>query len=92
MKGLRGGAFDVFGYTAERKKERALIDEYFTTVDALLTGLDRDNHALAVEIASIPEHIRGYGHIKEEHLADARKRHDELMALWCAPAVTQAAA
>ena len=51
MKGLRGGAFDIFGYTAERKMERALIDEYFTTVDELLAGLDRDNHALAVEIA-----------------------------------------
>ena len=90
MKGLRGGAFDIFGYTAERRMERALIDEYFTTVDALLAGLDRDNHALAVEIAAIPEHIRGYGHIKEEHLADARKRHGELMAAWRNPRVAQA--
>ena len=92
MKGLRGGAFDIFGYTAERRMERALIDEYFTTVDALLAGLDRDNHALAVEIAAIPEHIRGYGHIKEEHLADARKRHGELMAAWRNPRVAQAVA
>ena len=65
LKGLRGGAFDVFGYTAERKMERQLIDDYFATVDELLAKLDRDNHALAVEIASIPEQIRGYGHIKE---------------------------
>jgi len=92
MKGLRGGAFDVFGYTAERKMERALIDEYFATVDTLLAGLDRNNHALAVEIAAIPEHIRGYGHIKEEHLADARKRRDELMAAWRNPGVARAAA
>jgi indolepyruvate ferredoxin oxidoreductase len=82
MKGLRGGAFDVFGYTTERRMERALIDEYFATVDELLAGLNRDNHALAVEIAAVPEHIRGYGHIKEEHLADARKRREELLAAW----------
>ncbi len=92
MKGLRGGAFDIFGYTAERRMERALIDEYFTTVETLLSGLDRDNHALAVEIAAIPEHIRGYGHIKEEHLADARKRHGELMEAWRNPGVARAAA
>jgi indolepyruvate ferredoxin oxidoreductase len=92
MKGLRGGAFDIFGYTAERKMERALIDEYFTTVDMLLSGLNRDNHAAAVEIASIPEHIRGYGHIKEAHLADARKRQDELMVAWRNPGVARAAA
>jgi indolepyruvate ferredoxin oxidoreductase len=92
MKGLRGGAFDIFGYTAERKMERALIDEYFTTVDTLLAGLDRDNHALAVEIAAIPEHIRGYGHIKERHLADARERQDALLAQWQNPATARAAA
>jgi indolepyruvate ferredoxin oxidoreductase len=92
MKGLRGGAFDIFGYTAERKMERALIDEYFTTVDTLLAGLDRDNHALAVEIAAIPEHIRGYGHIKERHLADARARQDALLTQWRNPATARAAA
>jgi indolepyruvate ferredoxin oxidoreductase len=92
LKGLRGTAFDIFGYTAERKMERALIDEYFATVDELLGKLDHDNHALAVEIATIPEHIRGYGHIKDAHLAKARTRWDELMTLWRAPAVKQAAA
>ena len=92
LRFLRGTALDVFGYTAERKMERALIDEYFATVDELLGKLDRDNHALAVEIATIPEHIRGYGHIKDTHLAKARARWDELMALWRAPVVKQAAA
>jgi len=89
---LRGTAFDIFGYTAERKMERALIGEYFATVEELLAKLDRDNHALAVEIATIPEHIRGYGHIKEAHLAKARARWDELTALWRAPTAAQAAA
>ena len=59
-----------------------MIDEYFTTIDELLSRLDRDNHALAVEIASVPEQIRGYGHIKEGHLVGARKRREELLAAW----------
>jgi indolepyruvate ferredoxin oxidoreductase len=92
FKGLRGTAFDIFGYTAERKMERALIDEYFAAVGELLAKLDHDNHALAVEIATIPEHIRGYGHIKDANLAKARLRWDELIALWRAPAISQAAA
>ena len=64
LKGLRGTAFDIFGRTEERRMERALIGEYEQTVETLLAGLTRDNHALAVEIASLPETIRGYGHIK----------------------------
>jgi indolepyruvate ferredoxin oxidoreductase len=92
LKGLRGSAFDPFGYTAERKTERALIDEYFSMVDELLGRLDRENQALAIDIASVPEHIRGYGHIKDEHLAEARKRQDALLVRWRAPARTPVAA
>jgi indolepyruvate ferredoxin oxidoreductase len=92
FKGLRGGALDVFGYTAERKMERKLIDDYFATVDELLARLDRDNHALAVEIASIPEQIRGYGHIKEANFAKADSRWTELMVAWRNPTAARAAA
>jgi hypothetical protein len=80
LKFLRGTPFDVFGYTEERKTERALIGEYEQAVETLLTGLTRDNHALAVEIASLPESIRGYGHIKATSIAAARKKRDELLA------------
>jgi Pyruvate/2-oxoacid:ferredoxin oxidoreductase gamma subunit len=72
MKGLRGGAFDVFGYTAERKMERALIAEYRQLVEALLPGLTAANHATAVELASLPEYIRGFGHVKEKAVAEYR--------------------
>jgi indolepyruvate ferredoxin oxidoreductase len=82
FKGLRGTAFDVFGYTAERKSERQLIEDYFKRIDELLGKLNLDNVKLAAEIASIPEHIRGYGHVKEKHLARALKQQDELMAQW----------
>jgi indolepyruvate ferredoxin oxidoreductase len=91
LKGLRGMAFDVFGYTEERRTERALIGEYRAAVDELLAGLSADKLALAVEIAKLPEDIRGYGHVKERHLKAARAKWTELMARWRAPAVARAA-
>jgi len=92
LRGLRGGAFDIFGYTAERKQERQLIADYFATIEELLAGLDRDNLALAADIAAIPEQIRGYGHVKEKHYAKAKARWDELLAAWRNPAAVRAAA
>ncbi|OGA68406.1 MAG: indolepyruvate ferredoxin oxidoreductase [Betaproteobacteria bacterium RIFCSPLOWO2_12_FULL_67_28] len=89
FKGLRGGALDLFGHTEERRTERALIAEYEQTVQALLRDLSRDNHALALEIASLPDLIRGYGHIKAKSIADARAKRDALLARW--PAVTAGA-
>jgi indolepyruvate ferredoxin oxidoreductase len=80
LKGLRGTWLDIFGRTEERRMERALITEYEQTVETLLAGLKRDNHALAVEIASLPETIRGYGHIKAASVVVARARRDELLA------------
>ncbi|MED5620580.1 indolepyruvate ferredoxin oxidoreductase family protein [Ideonella sp. BN130291] len=91
MKGLRGTAFDVFGRTEERRTERALIAEYRASIEELLTGLDAANLSLAVEIARIPEDIRGYGHVKARHLASARPKWQQLMVQWRSGAVQQAA-
>lgn len=82
LKGLRGGAFDVFGKTEERRTERQLIVEYRACIDELLQGLNAGNLALAAEIARIPEEIRGYGHVKERHLAAARAKWNGLMVRW----------
>jgi indolepyruvate ferredoxin oxidoreductase len=86
FKGLRGTAFDIFGYTAERKMERALIAEYRNTVGSLLPKLNADNLAQAVAIASIPEDIRGFGHVKERHLKAAKQKESALLASFGAPA------
>ncbi|RZA17758.1 MAG: indolepyruvate ferredoxin oxidoreductase family protein, partial [Lysobacteraceae bacterium] len=92
LRGLRGTPLDVFGYTAERRGERALIGQYEATVASLLDGLDSGNAGLAAEIASIPEQIRGYGHVKEAHLHRAKAREAELLAEWKNPLrVVQAA-
>lgn len=85
LRFLRGGTFDIFGKTEERRMERQLIEDYFKTVDGLLGKLDRGNVDLAAEIASIPEHIRGYGHVKESHLHQAKARETELLAQWNNP-------
>ena len=71
--------------------ERALIGEYEETVQALLQGLTRDTHALAIEIASLPESVRGYGHIKAKSAEAARKLRDQLLARYRAAPVRAAA-
>jgi indolepyruvate ferredoxin oxidoreductase len=71
-KGLRGGTFDIFGYSDERKMERALVPEYREMIVALLPGLNAGNLAQAVALANLPEQIRGFGHVKEQAVAAFR--------------------
>ncbi|MDH1812795.1 indolepyruvate ferredoxin oxidoreductase family protein [Comamonas aquatica] len=85
LKGLRGTPLDLFGRTAERQTERALIVEYRDCITQLLPQLTADKLELAVQIARIPEDIRGYGHVKERHLAAARSKWQGLMQQWQAP-------
>ena len=89
LKGLRGTAFDVFGRTEERQTERALIGQYRAAIDEVLTGLNVANHALALEIAALPEQIRGYGHVKDRNLAAARTRWAALLDQWRNPQKSQ---
>jgi indolepyruvate ferredoxin oxidoreductase len=79
LKFLRGTALDVFGYGKERRLERGLIKEYEATLDRIMAALRPDTIALAAEIASLPEGIRGYGPVKERSIAAARERQAELM-------------
>ena len=79
FKGLRGTPIDPFGYTQERKDERALIKTYEAMVDEMLERLTPENHALTVEIASLPEHIRGYGHVKQRSMAAVSERAAQLL-------------
>ena len=85
LKGLRGTALDPFGYSAERRTERRLVEDYRRIVEELVASLAADRIALAAEIASIPEHIRGYGPVKQRHLALASARQAELVAQWRNP-------
>ena len=80
LKFLRGTPLDPFGYTEERRMERALIGEYERIVEDLIKGLTPQNHALAVQIAAIPEEMRGFGYIKKRNVEAARKKRDEMLA------------
>ena len=79
LRFLRGGPLDPFNRTAERKRERALITEYEAVINELIDRLDANNHATALEIAGLPEQIRGYGHVKERHIEAVKKREAELL-------------
>jgi indolepyruvate ferredoxin oxidoreductase len=79
MKGLRGGALDVFGRTAERRQERRLIADYEAALDRILAGLTPASLPLAARIAAAPANIRGFGHVKD---AAVTKVEGDLAALW----------
>ncbi len=85
LKGLRGSFADPFGYSPERKAERALIEKYEATLSAVVAQLNAGNHATAVEIASIPEHIRGYGLVKTQSIKSAQTRQQELLEYFHTP-------
>jgi len=74
LKVLRGGPLDVFGYSAERRQERALAQEYQRVVEGMLPLLTQDNRDAALAFARVPEQIRGFGHVKERHLVAARNQ------------------
>ncbi|MFO1117905.1 MAG: indolepyruvate ferredoxin oxidoreductase family protein [Beijerinckiaceae bacterium] len=80
LKFLRGGALDIFGKTAERRMERKLIADYEALLEELQAGLKPETHTLAVQIASVPEKIRGFGHVKDSHLQKAKAEEGRLLA------------
>lgn len=80
FKFLRGTTFDLFGYTAEREMERQLLMEYENTIDDVLEGLAEDNYNIAVAVLSLPEKIRGFGHVKERNRVQAKQEEERLMA------------
>jgi indolepyruvate ferredoxin oxidoreductase len=79
LKFLRGTVLDPFGYTAERKVERQLVHDYEALLDELLAKLSPENHNLAVGLAAVPEKIRGFGHVKQRHIAAAKADEEALL-------------
>ncbi|MEN2991797.1 indolepyruvate ferredoxin oxidoreductase family protein [Tistrella sp. BH-R2-4] len=80
MKRLRGTAFDPFGRTAERRKERQLIEDYIARIDSLLPRLTPATRDTIRDIAAVPERIRGYGHVKDSNLRTAEIEEKRLLA------------
>ncbi|MEP3055066.1 indolepyruvate ferredoxin oxidoreductase family protein [Ascidiaceihabitans sp.] len=80
FKRLRGTPLDVFGYTAERKMERALIKQYEADMKAVLPLLTADTKDAVVALAELPLQIRGFGPVKAQNEAKAAKRREELLS------------
>jgi indolepyruvate ferredoxin oxidoreductase len=81
LRRLRGTVLDIFGRTQERCMERQLIVDYEAIICELATVLNSDNHSLAVEIASLPEQIRGFGHVKQRNVENAKAREAQLLGM-----------
>ena len=86
MRTIRGTLLDPFRFSADRKLERRLLADYDALLDMLSSRLDHNNHALAVELATLPEAIRGYGPVKEAAVSEAEAHRAELLAAFDAPA------
>jgi indolepyruvate ferredoxin oxidoreductase len=81
LKALRGTPLDVFGYTAERKMERALIKQYEADMRDVAPKLDADTRDAIVALAALPLQIRGFGPVKQASEAKAAKRREELLGV-----------
>ncbi|TDD90802.1 indolepyruvate ferredoxin oxidoreductase family protein [Actinomadura rubrisoli] len=82
MRRLRGTPLDPFGATAQRRAERRLVAEYLAVVGELAAGLDAERHDLAVQVAELPDMIRGYEDVKTANIVRYRERLGELLATW----------
>ncbi len=85
FKFLRGTPFDPFGYTGERRQERALIREFQTMAGQLADELSPERLDQAVAIAALADEIRGYGHVKEASIEDYKRRLAEPREMWQQP-------
>lgn len=80
-KRFRGTALDIAGKTAHRRWERSLIREYEQMLDRIAEETTAANYEVAVELAELPEQIRGYDTVKEATARAAQERRKELLGL-----------
>ena len=93
LKVLRGTWADPFGYMEERRAERRAVEDYERLIgERIIPQLVVHNQTLAIEIASLPLSVRGYGHVKAEASDKAALRLAELLGRWPGDGVQQVAA
>jgi indolepyruvate ferredoxin oxidoreductase len=90
FKFLRGSKLDPFGHSAERKAERRLVAEYFATIEAVSGRLDAASLPIAIELAELPQNIRGFGPVKHEAIIKTSARQTALRAQLIRPARSHA--
>ena len=82
MKRLRGGRFDIFARSPDRRLERGLVEWYFALVEELADGLTEENYETAIALAGLPGKIRGYGPVKARSVAEAKRKEAGLRDSW----------
>ncbi|MFM1989848.1 MAG: hypothetical protein RJA99_2805 [Pseudomonadota bacterium] len=82
LRGLRGTALDPFRNGPERRLARELLSTYEGDLERIVAGLTSQNHATAVRLASLPEKVRGYGHVREQHAEAVATEREALLAQW----------
>ena len=80
LKGLRGTWLDPFAYSHDRKLDRQLLKEYQARVEQVLSGLNVGSLEQAVAIASVPDMIKGYGHVRTASAKFAQQKWQQLQA------------
>jgi indolepyruvate ferredoxin oxidoreductase len=91
FKRLRGTRLDIFGRSEERQQERQLIVEYEALMDEILRTVTADNLSLGTALASVPERIAGFGHVKERNMREAAAERAKLLERYRQPAQLMAA-
>ena len=79
LKFLRNTKFDIFGYTTERKKERALVKKILHTINQISNNLNENNYEKFIDFLDIPLSIKGYGHVKEKNMINAENKWDKTL-------------
>jgi len=79
LKGLRGTGFDPFGYSTERRGERAMITQFEADLDLIVKSLGAVPYGLLTELARVPDMVRGYGPVKQANLEKATARRDSFL-------------
>ena len=87
FKRLRGSRLDPFARSADRKLDRELLAEYEALLDKIVAGLDKNNHEVAIELASLPDQVRGFGHVRERHASHMHQQKAKLIARFADPSV-----
>jgi indolepyruvate ferredoxin oxidoreductase len=87
LRGLRGTVLDPFRNSGERRLARELLATYESDLDRIVAQLDAGNHAVAVKLASLPERVRGYGHVRVQHAQAVGAEREALLAQWPAGGV-----
>jgi indolepyruvate ferredoxin oxidoreductase len=92
LRGLRGSVLDPFRRSAERQLDRQLLEHYEADVEQVLRTLSAATHPLALKWLSLPEQVRGYGHVKREQAAAADKLREQLRSQHAAAQLPQSRA